>query len=129
MAQALPTRQLIHVPKQETDNYNLPYAQVAPAVGVQVMKKWSLAAGPDFQQALVDNRPAAVPASEQPFSNVTVMPLFDMGLIGKTEYSITHRIKAQLSYRKGINNILTPENKYIDRNYMQVQVRCAIFNK
>jgi hypothetical protein len=89
----------------------------------------SVAAGPDFQQALADTRPPAVPIENRPFDNVSVMPLFDMGLIGKAEYSLTKKVKAQVSYRKGINNILTPMDKYIDRDYLQVQVRYSIFNR
>ena len=93
------------------------------------MKRVSIAAGPDFQQALADTRPSATSISSISFENVAVTPLFDMGIMGKTEYSISKRVKAQLSYRKAINNVLTPGDKYIDRDYMQMQVRCAIFNK
>jgi len=111
------------------ENYNVKYAQVSPAIGVQILKRISIAAGPDFQQALADTRPSTTSISSISFENVAVTPLFDMGIMGKTEYSISKRVKAQLSYRKGINNVLTPGDKYIDRDYMQMQVRCAIFNK
>ena len=41
-----------------------------------------------------------------------------------------HGLRAnEVLYRKGINNILTPMGKYIDRDYVQFQVRCTIFNK
>lgn len=120
---------LTYVPQAVTDNYNLSYAQVSPSIGVQIIKRLSVAAGPDFQQALADKRPAPAPVANQPFENVAVMPLFDVGFIGKTEYSVTKKVKAQVSYRKGINNILTPMDKFIDRDYLQVQVRWAIFNK
>jgi len=114
-------------PIEESQTYNLSYAQVSPSLGYKLMKRMSLAAGPDFQQALADNRPA--PATDLTHDNVAVMPLFDVGFIGKTEYSVTKKVKAQLSYRKGINNLLTPMDKYIDRDYLQVQVRYTIFNK
>src|SRR5262249_20215497 len=103
--------------QQVSSNFNLSYAEVAPAIGVQVARKVSVAAGADFQQALADNRP--VVAAGQSFENVSVMPLFDIGLVGKTEYSVTKRVKAQVSYRKGINNILTPMDKFTDRDYLQ----------
>lgn len=107
-------------------SYNLSYAQVSPSIGVKIMKRMSIGAGPDFQQALADNRPATSTVDR---NNIAVAPLFDLGLIGKTEYSVTKKLKAAVSYRKGINNILTPMDKYIDRDYLQVQVRCTIFNK
>jgi hypothetical protein len=60
---------------------------------------------------------------------VEVMPLFDVGVVGKTEYALTKHVKAAVAYRKGINNVLTPMDKYIDRDYLQVQVRYSIFNR
>ena len=108
------------------DNYNLNYIQVSPSIGYKLIKKLSIAAGPDFQRALADNRPYQ---STEYRGDIMVAPLFDVGFIGKTEYSITRTIKAGISYRKGINNFLTPMDKYIDRDYLQFQLRCAIFNR
>jgi hypothetical protein len=110
-----------------TANYTMSYAQVAPSIGVKLMKKLSVAAGPDFQQALADNRPPS--AANLTRENVEVMPLFDVGVVGKTEYALTKHVKAAVAYRKGINNVLTPMDKYIDRDYLQVQVRYSIFNR
>jgi hypothetical protein len=106
--------------------YNLYYAEFTPSLGYRIMKKMSVAAGPDFQQALADNRPA--PSTTDPH-NIQVAPLFDVGFIGKTEYAITKTVKAAVCYRKGINNVITPADKYIDRNYLQFQVKCAILNR
>ncbi len=107
-------------------SYNLYYAQVSPSIGYKVMRNMSVGVGPDFEQALADNRPAP---STETRNNVSVAPLFDVGFIGKTEYSVTKKVKAGVMYRKGINNILTPMDKYIDRDYLQVQLKCTIFNK
>ena len=117
-----------HNPKFKDENvsYNLYYAQVSPSIGYKVIKKISIGVGPDFQQALADNRPTASTVTR---NNVEVAPLFDVGFIGKTEYSITKKVKAGVFYRKGINNILTPMDKYIDRDYLQFQLKCTIFNK
>ncbi|MCW3121230.1 MAG: hypothetical protein JWQ38_722 [Flavipsychrobacter sp.] len=106
--------------------YNLSYAQVTPVIGYKIMKKMSLAAGPDFQQALADNRPVA---AKEYRGTAQEAAMFDVGLVGKTEYAITRNIKAGVSYRKGINSVIVPTGKYIDRDYMQFQVKCAIFNK
>ena len=112
--------------KTEEENYNLYYAQVSPSIGYKVIKKVAIGVGPDFQRMLVDNRPATSTVDR---GNIQVAPLFDVGLVGKTEYSLTKRVKAAVSYRKGINNFITPMDKYIDRDYLQFQIRCTIFNK
>jgi hypothetical protein len=111
---------------QQTINYTLNYLQVTPSIGCKVVKRVSIGAGPDFEKALADNRPATSTVDRD---QLKVAPLFDVGMIGKTEYTITQNIKAAVSYRKGINNILTVTGKYIDRDYLQFQVKCAIFNK
>jgi hypothetical protein len=75
---------------------------------------------------LVDNRPAT---SEVDRGNLQVAPSFDVGFVGKTEYALTQRVKAAVSYRKGINGVINPSDKFIDRDYVQFQMRCTIFNR
>ncbi len=106
--------------------YNLQYAQVTPSIGYKLMKRMSVAVGPDFQQVLVDNRP---PLSTVDRGTLQEAAMFDVGFIGKTEYSITKNVKAAVSYRKGVNTLITLTDKYFDRDYLQFQVKCAIFNK
>ena len=106
--------------------YNLYYAQINPTIGYKLMRRMSVGVGPDFQQMLVDNRPAASPAER---GNIQVAPMFDIGFMGKTEYAVSKNIRAAVYYREGINNIITPTNKYIDRNYLQLQVKCTILNR
>jgi hypothetical protein len=106
--------------------YNLYYAQVTPSIGYKIMKRMSIGMGPDFQKMLVDNRPAT---SDVDRGNLQVAPTFDVGFIGKTEYALTHRVKAAVAYRKGINSVINTSNKYIDRDYLQFQMRCTIFNR
>lgn len=106
--------------------YNLYYAQVTPSVGYKIMKRMSVGIGPDFQQMLVDNRPVVDPAER---GNVKVAPMFDIGFMGKTEIAVTRNVKAAVYYREGINNVITPTNKYLDRNYVQFQVKCNILNR
>ncbi|MBC7553116.1 MAG: hypothetical protein H7257_03980 [Taibaiella sp.] len=118
-----PTAEVI---KSGTKAYNLYYAQVTPTIGYKLMKRMSIGVGPDFQQVLVDNRPERSTVDR---GNIKENPMFDIGFMGKTEYAISNNIKAAVYYREGINNIITPTNKYIDRNYIQFQVKCTIFNK
>ena len=112
--------------KTEDQNYNLYYAQVTPSIGYKVIKRLAIGVGPDFQRMLVDNRPAVSIVDR---GNIQVAPLFDVGLVGKTELALTKRIKAGVSYRKGVNNFITPMDKYIDRDYLQFQLRCTILNR
>ena len=117
------TREVI---KQKDVSYDLYYAQVSPSIGYNVMKRMSIGVGPDFQQALSDNRPAPSTAER---GTIQVAPLFDIGFIGKTELSVTKKLRAGVYYRKGVNNIITPTGKFIDRDYLQFQVKYTILNK
>lgn len=114
------------VVKTQDISYNLYYAQITPGIGYKIMKRMSVGVGPDFQKMLVDNRPAT---SEVDRGNLQVAPTFDVGWVGKTEYALTDRVKAAVSYRKGINGVINPSDKYIDRDYLQFQMRCTIFNR
>lgn len=126
-ASNLPTdKSLQGVAKIHDVSYNLYYAQVTPSIGYKVMKRMSIGMGPDFQKMLVDNRPAT---SEVDRGNLQVAPSFDVGFIGKTEYALTQRVRAAVAYRKGINGVINPSDKYIDRDYLQFQMKCTIFNR
>jgi hypothetical protein len=106
--------------------YNLRYLQLTPSVGYKILKRMSIAAGPDFQQVLAGTRPDI---SDDYRGNKQQAALFDVGFIGKTEYALTKRVKAAVAYRKGINSIISPNNIYIDHDYLQFQVKCTVFNK
>lgn len=121
-----PDNSPVGVLKTQDISYNLFYAQITPGIGYKVMKRMSIGMGPDFQKMLVDNRPAT---SEVDRGNIQVAPSFDVGFVGKTEYALTQRVKAAVSYRKGINGVINPSDKFIDRDYVQFQMRCTIFNR
>lgn len=114
------------VVKTQDISYNLSYAQVTPGIGVKVMKRMSVGMGPDFQKMLVDNRPATSVVDRD---NIQVAPTFDVGFVGKTEFAFTNRFKAAVAYRKGINGVINPSDKFIDRDYLQFQMKCTIFNR
>jgi hypothetical protein len=123
VAPILPTQGVI---KTANQNYQMLFAQVTPTLGYKFASRFSAGVGPDFQQALADNRPALSTVDRE---NMAVAPLFDVGIMAKAEVNITTRLKAAFFYREGINNIITPMNKYTDRNYMQFTVRYAVYNK
>ena len=112
----------------ETQNqdYTLSYAQVSPSIGYKILNRMSVGVGPDFQRMLVDKRPATSTVDRE---NIAVAPVMDIGFVGKTEYAVTKRIKAGVSYRKGVNNLIATTDKYIDRDYLQFQLRCTILNR
>ncbi len=116
----------VGVAKMKDVNYNLYYAQITPSIGYKIMKRMSVGVGPDFQKMLVDNRPAT---SEVDRGNLQVAPTFDVGFVGKTEVALTQRVRAGVSYRKGINGVINLSDEFIDRDYVQFQMRCTIFNR
>ena len=108
------------------DNYNLYYAQVCPSIGFHCSKALSIGLGGDFQHLIL-----------QGHSNITTdnsgaikeIPAMDMGLVGKTELAVNKKIKAGLSYRQGLNNMIAGGNRYVDRSYIQFQLKYMIFKK
>lgn len=122
----IPTPTVRNVIKTQDISYNLSYAQITPGIGVKLMKRMSIGMGPDFQAMLHDNRPATSTVDRE---NIAVAPTFDVGFVGKTEVSFTNKIKAAVAYRKGVNGVINPSGKFIDRDYVQFQMKCAIFNR
>jgi len=104
-------------------SFGMYYAQFTPTIGYNLHKRLSVGAGVDMQQLLQNTAAANDAVTDK------VAPQFDMGVVGKTEYTLTTRMKAALYYRRGITNVLIPADRYIDRSYMQVQVKYTIFNK
>lgn len=118
----------IGIIKEKEVSYNSCYAQVTPTIGYKLIKRMSVGVGPDFQQMLVDNRPDPDPSNVDR-GTIQVAPKFDVGFMGKSEFALTKKFLAAVYYRKGINNVITPMGKYIDRDYMQFQLKYTIFNK
>lgn len=106
--------------------YNIYYAQVTPTLGYKVAKKVSVGVGADVQRLLLNDK--LVTDTKDP-EDARQLPSFDMGLVGKTEYNLTKEIKASVYYRKAMNQSLTGNNKYLDRDYLQLQLKFTIFNR
>ncbi len=95
----------------------LNYLQFAPVAGYDIFKKVTVAAGADVQRLLQDNDATIV------YKDKTVIaPTLDMGVLLKTDYAVNNRLKGGVSYRIGANNLFTSSN-YINRSYMQVQLK------
>ena len=102
------------------------YLQLSPTMGYHLHKKLAVAVGPDFQRLLQSN---ATTATASTSDGDKIAPDMDFGFIGKTEYAVYQRLKAGFLYREGMNNFLTNTNKYLERNYFQVQLKYSLSNK
>lgn len=103
---------------------SLLYLQVNPTIGYQLFKNISVGIGADLQR-MVNGDDILVEIGEE----VRTIPGLDVGLTGKTEVSLSPRLKAGVLYREGMNNFLNGSNKYFDRNYLQVQLKLTVFDK
>ena len=116
-----------------TENVNsLSYLQLSPVIGYHLHKKIAVGVGADFQR-LLQNNTSTTSANNFIGAATTetgkIIPDMDYGIICKTEYSVSSRLKTGLQYREGMNNFLSNTNKYFDRNYFQVQIKYSLFNK
>ncbi len=105
--------------------YNIYYAQFTPTLGYKLAPKVSVGLGADVQRLLVNEKLVTETARPE---DSRQLPVYDMGLVGKTEYNLTKEIKASMYYRKAMNQSLSG-SKYLDRDYLQVQLKFIIFNK
>ncbi|MDR3679055.1 MAG: hypothetical protein P4L41_03740 [Flavipsychrobacter sp.] len=101
-----------------TNTTPLNYLQFSPVAGYNVSKKIIVGAGADLQRLLEDHETTVIYNDKE-----KVAPMTDIGLLLKTDYAVTTRLKGGVSYRIGANNLLSAGNNYIDRNYMQVQLK------
>lgn len=106
---------------------NLYYLQFAPTLGYQLIKKVSVGVGADFQRKLQHDDVTTVVSDNPQADDIKLVPNMDIGLTGKAEYAITKKLKAGVLYRGGVNSWVDP--KYVNRNYMQVQMKLMIFGK
>lgn len=96
----------------------LNYLQCAPMADYKLSNKFTLAAGADLQRLLQDHSVTVLYNDD-----IKTAPLIDVGILLRTEYKISNHLKAGLSYRVGANNVFSSGNDYLDRNYMQVQLK------
>jgi hypothetical protein len=107
--------------------YNIFYAQVAPSIGMKLSHKVSVGMGADVQRLLMDKKLTIQTSDAE--NNQKQLPMYDMGLNVKTEYSLTKEIKASLQYRKGMTQVLSGDKQMLDRDYLQLQLKFNILNR
>lgn len=105
---------------------NMYYLQLTPTVGYQVLRTMSLGAGADMQRMFrnEDNTLYVMDGTD-----VKAVPQMDYGVVGKAEYSLTKTFKAGIQYRQGMNTLLAPEKNYLNRSYIQVQLKLGILGR
>lgn len=114
--------------KVDETNNNIYYVQMTPSIGYQVHKNIAVGLGADLQKLLEGNSYNRTVVSTT--DGYKLVPLWDAGVTGKTEYTISNRLKAGLLYREGINNLINSSgNRYLDRRYIQVQMKLRLFGK
>ena len=99
------------------------YMQITPVVGYQVLDKLSVGAGADVQRLFRDGDKESFIVEDKIIKS---MPAMDVGLVGKTEYTIYRNVKAGVQYRYGMNEVISPEKNYVNRSYLQVQLKVGI---
>jgi len=104
---------------------NLVYVAFNPSIGYQLLKKVSVGVGADVQR-MVNGDDLLVQIDEETEKTI---PGTDLGLTGKTEVSVSKRLKAGVLYREGINNFLNGGSKFFDRSYLQVQLKLTILDR
>lgn len=104
---------------------DLYYLQVTPVIGYQVMKNLSFGAGADVQR-LFQSGDKTKFIVDKDANAVKTAPGLDYGLVGKTEYTLFRSLKAGVQYRYGLNDVLAPGKDYINRSYLQVQLKLGI---
>jgi hypothetical protein len=111
---------------QEQALNSLYYLQFSPSVGYNVQKNIAVSVGADVQRLLQNNSNGETPVVLES-DELKLIPQTDVGLTGKAEYGVTRRLKAGMLYREGVNALI--DNKYINRRYVQVQVKFLLFGK
>ena len=111
----------------ETKRAGFVYLQVNPSVGYQLHKKLSVSVGGDMQKLIEDQ--IAEGSLMTADGEARVIPDYDLGLTGKTEFAITPKLKAGLLYREGVNNLMYGSGDYLDRRYLQVQLKYRILGR
>lgn len=105
---------------------NLYYVQVNPALGYEISEQFSLSLGGDLQHLITAD--AASPTVQYSAEKVRIFPVLDLGLTGKTEFSISPEIQAGILYREGLSAWLKsdPGTAYLNRRYIQVQFKYSL---
>lgn len=108
-------------PVISTNSLSLFYVQLTPVLGYNVHKKLRVGMGADFQRLLRDDIKVQDAAG-----NIYNVPGLDLGVVGKAEIAVSNRIRTSISYREGVSNAIGRDKMYLDRDYLQIQLKYTI---
>lgn len=107
---------------------NTLYLQINPKIGYKIIEEVAISMGPDFQKLMNENHYSGFNYYALSDHGVlSQLPSIDVGFTAQTEVDLSKNLKAGLLYRQGMNNLLnTHPNLYINRNYLQFQLKYSI---
>lgn len=103
---------------------HLLYIQLNPSVGYELIKNISVGVGADVQQLLSNDNDLVEINNE-----VKTIPATDLGFTGKTEVTLSPRLRAGILYRQGVNNLVNSRTDFLDRRYLQVQLKFNVLGR
>lgn len=102
------------------------YFQATPGVAFSITNSISIGAAVDLQRNISDNSEETVVTGN---ADIKTLPLLDIGAAGRAEFGISKRLKAGVIYRYGINNIVQSGHNYLDRRYIQIQLKVPLISR
>lgn len=101
---------------------NLPYVQLATSMSLRLNKKLNVSLGPDLQKVLLtdDNLDSL---NKQLSLETKKVPAWDFGVGMRIQYALTNRIGCGLSYRESITGLVSPDENYVNRDYVLFQLQ------
>ncbi len=103
---------------------HLLYVQLNPSVGYELIKNVSVGVGADVQQLLSNDNDLVEINNE-----VKTIPVTDLGFTGKTEVALSPRLRAGILYRQGVNNLVNSRTDFLDRRYLQIQLKFNVLGR
>jgi len=99
------------------------YLTAAPVVRFHLLKRWSIGAGMDIQRGLVDQGYKSFLVDD---GVLKVLPAVDFGARASLQYHLSGLFETGVLYRQGMNNLLQPGNTYLDRHYLEIQLKVPL---
>jgi hypothetical protein len=102
------------------------YLVASPSLGYKLVDGLTVWGGVDFQRALLAGDQKSVQIEDD---EVKLLPTLDIGATGRAEFNISRHLQAGVLYRMGINNTLKSGSNYLERRYVQVQLKIPLIRK
>ena len=104
----------------------LEYLTASPYIGYQITGALTTGAGIDVQRVLKQPGYEAVQIDKD---DIRLLPATDFGVTMRLSYRLSKRLEAGIVYRQGVNNVLRSSQEYLDRQYVQVQLKLPLIKR